>query len=125
MVLPMSFYIDDNCYYEEVSITREEYFVQLNSEKRVSTSQPSPESVMDFWREGLENFEKILYIPMSSGLSGACNTAKILAQEPEFENRILVVDNGRVSTPLHRSILDALELIEEGYSAEQIREILE
>lgn len=125
MVLPMPFYFDEECYYEQVSITREEFFEQLNSGKKVSTSQPSPESVMDLWREGLKSFEKILYIPMSSGLSGSCDTAKMLAQQSEFAGKVLVVDNGRVATPLHRSVLDALELVEEGHSAEEIKAILE
>ncbi len=124
-VLPMPFYFDEECFYEEVSITRDEFFEQLSSGKKVSTSQPSPESVMELWREALKEFERLLYIPLSSGLSGSCDTAKMLAQEEEFEGKIFVVDNGRVSTLLHRSILDALELIEEGYSAEQIKEILE
>lgn len=124
-VLPMPFYFEDDCYYEGVSITREEFFAQLRSGKKVSTSQPSPEDVMKIWREGLEEYEQILYIPLSSGLSGSCDTAKMLAGEEEFEGKVFVVDNGRVSTPLHRSILDALELIEEGFLAEQIRDILE
>lgn len=125
MVLPMPFYFEEECYYEEVSITREEFFEQLRQGKTVSTSQPSPEDVMDLWREGLKKYDEIVYIPMSSGLSGSCNTAKMLAQEEEFENKVFVVDNGRVATPLHRSILDALELVEEGYEAEKIKEILE
>ncbi len=125
MVLPMPFYVDDECFYEEVSITRKEFFEQLNAGKKVSTSQPSPEAVMELWRKGLKNFEKLLYIPMSSGLSGSYNTARMLAEEPEFENKVLVVDMGRVSTPLRQSIMDILELVEEGYSAEQIKEIME
>ncbi len=125
MLLPMPFYVNDQCYYEEVSITREEFFEQLNSGKTVSTSQPSPEAVMEFWREGLKEYEQIVYMPMSSGLSGSCHTAMMLAEEPEFQNKVFVVDNGRIATPLHRSILDALELIEEGYGAEKIKEILE
>lgn len=124
-VLPMPFYFDDACYYEGVSISREEFFKRLNGGERATTSQPSPESVMQIWRESLQEFEKILYMPLSSGLSGSCNTAKMLAEEDEFLGRVFVVDNGRVSTPMHRSILDALELIEEGYSAEDIKEILE
>lgn len=125
MVLPMPFFIEEQCYYEEVSITREEFFEYLNNGQKVSTSQPSPEAVMELWRKGLVKYEKLLYIPMSSGLSGSCNTAKMLAEEDEFANRVFVVDNGRVSTPLHRSILDALEMIEEGYSAEEIKGLLE
>lgn len=124
-VLPMPFYFGENCFYEDVSITRGEFFERLNAGEKVSTSQPSPEAVIQMWRESLQEFEKILYMPLSSGLSGSCDTAKMLAEEEEFFGRVLVVDNGRVSTPMHRSILDALELIDEGYSAEQIKGVLE
>ena len=125
MVLPMPFFVDEECCYEEVSITRSEFFKLLNENKKVSTSQPSPEEVCEFWREGLKEYEQLIYIPMSSGLSGSCNTAMMLAQEEEFEGKVLVVDNGRVSTPLVRSVMDAQEMVEEGLSAEQIKEILE
>lgn len=125
MVLPMPFYFDEECYYEEVSITRKEFFQYLGEGKNVSTSQPSPEAVMNLWREGLQKYDEIIYIPMSSGLSGSCNTAKMLAGEEEFEGKIFVVDNGRVSTPLRRSILDAIELVEEGCDAVEIQRILE
>ena len=124
-VLPMPFYFGDDCYFEGVSITREEFFARLTAGENVSTSQPSPEAVMDIWRESLKEFETILYMPISSGLSGSCGTAKMLATDEEFEGKVFVVDNGRVSTPMHRSLLDALELIEEGYEAKQIQEILE
>lgn len=124
-VLPMPFYVEEECFYEEVSITREDFFEYLNSGKKVTTSQPSPEAVMELWRECLQEYEKLIYMPMTSGLSGSYNTAKMLAEEEEFEGRVLVVDHGRVSTPLHRSVLDALEMIEEGVSAERIKEILE
>ena len=125
MVLPMPFYVDEECYYEEVSITRAEFFEQLNADKKVSTSQPSPEAVMEFWREGLKEYEKLVYIPMSSGLSGSCGTAMMLAQDEEFEGKVIVVDNGRVSTPLVRAIMDAQEMVDEGLSAEKIKEVLE
>lgn len=125
MVLPMPFFFGEECYYEEVSITRDEFFQRLNAGESVSTSQPSPEAVMEFWREGLKEYEAILYIPMSSGLSGSCHTAMMLAADEEFEGKVFVVDNGRIATPLHRSILDAMELVEEGYRAEKIKEILE
>lgn len=124
-VLPMPFYFGDECYLEGVSITSEEFFRRMAAGENVATSQPSPESVMEIWRESLKEFEQILYMPISSGLSGSCDTAKMLAQEEEFNGKVFVVDNGRVSTLLHRTILDALELIEEGYSAEQIRQMLE
>lgn len=123
-VLPMPFYFGDDCYYEGVSITKDEFFARLAVEK-VSTSQPSPEDVMNIWRESLKEYEQILYIPLSSGLSGSCSTAKMLAQENEFEGKVFVVDNGRVSTLIHRSVLDALEMIEEGFSAPEIQHKLE
>lgn len=125
MVLPMPFYFGEDCYYEEVSIKRDEFFQRLNAGEIVSTSQPSPESVMEFWRNGLKTYESLVYIPMSSGLSGSCHTAMMLAEEEEFAGKVFVVDNGRVATPLHRSILDAMELANEGYSAAKIKEILE
>lgn len=124
-VLPMPFYFGEECYYEEVSLTRGEFFERLNAGEKVSTSQPSPESVMDFWRECLKEYEQIVYVPMSSGLSGSCHTAMVLAQDEGFENKVFVVDNGRVSTPLVRSIMDAIEMVEEGLSAEKIKEVLE
>lgn len=125
MVLPMPFYFGEECYYEEVSITREEFFCRLNAGETVSTSQPSPEAVMGLWRDGLKEYETIVYIPMSSGLSGSCHTAMMLAEEEEFSDKVFVVDNGRIATPLHRSILDAMELVEEGCTAKEIKEILE
>lgn len=124
-VLPMPFYFGEECYYEEVSITREVFFERLRDGQSVSTSQPSPEAVMELWREMLAEYDTVVYLPMSSGLSGACNTAAVLAQDEEFEGKVFVVDHGRVATPLHRTVLDALELVEEGYRADQIKEILE
>lgn len=124
-VLPMPFYVEEECFYEEVSITRAEFFEQLSADKKVSTSQPSPNAVMKFWREGLKAYDEIVYIPMSSGLSGSCGTAMMLAQDDEFDGKVFVVDNGRVSTPLVRSIMDAQEMVEEGLSAEQIKDVLE
>ena len=121
-VLPMPFYVEEECLYEEVSITRAEFFEQLNADKKVSTSQPSPEAVLEFWREGLKEYDEIIYMPMSSGLSGSCGTAMMLAQDEEFEGKVFVVDNGRVSTPLVRAIMDAQEMVEEGLSAARIKE---
>ncbi len=125
LVLPMPFYFDEACYYENITLSREEFFEKLDSGRKVSTSQPSPADVMHIWEEGLKQFEKIVYIPISSGLSGSCASAAGLAQEEPYKGKVFVVDNGRVSTPLHRSVLDALELIDEGYSPQEIKEILE
>lgn len=124
-ILPMPLMIGEESFLENVSISREEFFVRLNNGEKPATSQPSPEQVMDTWREVLKEYEYILHMPISSGLSGSCNTAKMLAKEDEFEGKVFVVDNGRISTPMHRSILDALELIRKGYDAMQVKEILE
>lgn len=124
-LLPMPFYFGEECYYEEVSINRKELFERMNNGESVTTSQPSPEAVMDLWRACLKECNEILYMPISSGLSGACGVAIMLAQDEEFEGKVYVVDNGRVSTPMHRSVLDALELVNEGYSAKEIKDILE
>lgn len=124
-VLPMPFYMNDECYYEEVTLSREIFFQKMEEGIAVSTSQPSPESVMNMWDEMLQEYEQVLYLPMSSGLSGSCSTACALASDEKYEGKVFVVDNGRVSTPLYRSILDAMELVKEGYDASATKEILE
>ena len=116
-VLPMPFYIDGECYLEGVNLTREEFFAKLESGSAITTSQPSPADVCDVWDWALKEFEKVLYMPLSSGLSGSCETAMALARDEEYEGRVLVVDHGQIATPLHQLILDTLELIEKGYSA--------
>lgn len=125
LVLPMPFYFGEECFYENRDLSREAFFEKLEAGVPVTTSQPGLQEVMDIWDEALKEYEKILYIPISSGLSGSCQVAMAMAEDEPYHGRVLVVDNGRVSTPLHRSILDALELIEEGYSAEEIKQILE
>lgn len=124
-VLAAPFYIDGECYYEGVDLSREEFFRRLEGGAEVTTSQPSPAEVYDIWDKGLEEFEKILYMPLTSGLSGSCATAMAMAQDEKYEGRVLVVDHGQIAAPLHQLILDTLDLIEKGYSAETIKEILE
>jgi len=124
-VLPMPFYIEEECFYENVTITRDIFFEELAKGKAVSTSQPSPGDVMKLWKDVLLEYETILYLPISSGLSGSYETAHMLAGEEEFEGKVFVVNHGRVSSPLRRTILDTLELVEAGYTAEQIKDILE
>ena len=124
-VVPMPFYIDGNCYFENTTITREQFFEKLLSGSDISTSQPSPESVMKVWDEALSEYEEILYLPITSGLSGSCATATAFAQEEKYAGKVFVVDHGRVSTPLRRTVMDAMEMVEEGYSAQQIRTSIE
>lgn len=125
LVLPMPFYIDGQCYYEGRTLSREEFFQKQSSGAEITTSQPSPADVMKLWDQALEEYEQVVYLPMSSGLSGSCATAAALAQDEPYEGRVFVVDNGRVSTLQYRSVLDILELIQEGYSAGEIKDILE
>ena len=124
-VLPMPLYMDGVCRYEGETLTREEFFAALKTCETVGTSQASIGEVADMWRKCLEECDALLYMPISRGLSGACNTAKILSEDEEFAGRVFVVDNGRISTPMHRAILDARELIEKGFGTEEIRDILE
>lgn len=124
-VLPMPFYIEEECFYEDVSLSRPEFYDRLRSGANVTTSQPSPADVMKFWDEALKEFETVLYLPISSGLSGSCATAAALAQESPYDQKVFVVDNGRVSAPQHRAVLDALEMISEGFTAGEIKTALE
>ena len=124
-VLPAPFYIEEECFYEDVTLSREELYRKLDEGVNVNTSQSSPADVMRFWDEALEEFETVLYFPISSGLSGSCATHMMLAQEEPYAGRVFVVDNGRVGTPQYRAILDALEMIEEGYTAAEIKGALE
>ena len=124
-ILPMPFYIGGECYYEGKNITRNELMEKLINQEDISTSQPSPEEVMNLWDDVLEEYDNILYMPLSSGLSGSYSTAAMLAQEEKYKEKVYVVDHGRISTPLHQSILDALEMIEEGLSANEIKLKLE
>ncbi len=124
-VLPMPFYIDGVCYFEDTTLSRETFFERQAAGSKITTSQPVPEAMTAIWDEALEEYEEILHIPISSGLSGSCSTAQLFAREEAYEGRVFVVDNGRISTPQHRTILDALDLIKDGYRAEQIKQILE
>lgn len=124
-VLPMPFYIEDECFYEGRNLTYEQFMERLKRMDKVSTSQPSPIEVTEIWDRVLEDYDEIVYIPISSGLSGSCATAKMLAEEEPYKGKVFVVDNGTVSTLTHQSVLDAQELIAEGLSAEQIMNRLE
>ena len=122
-VLPMPFLIDGKTYYEEINLSQTEFFEKLESDVDISTSQPSPESVMKIWDEALEEADEVVYIPMSSGLSSSCHTAIMLADD--YEGKVQVVDNQRISVTQRQSVLDALELAKRGLTAAQIKEELE
>ncbi len=122
-VLPMPFTIDGETYFEGINLSQAEFYERLLKDASISTSQPSPESVMDLWNRLLKDADEIVHIPMSSGLSGSCQTAMMLAQE--YGGRVQVVNNQRISVTQHQSVLDALQLCEKGHTAAEIREILE
>lgn len=123
--LSMPFTLDGVDYLEDEAPDRETFFEMLSAGAKMSTSQSSPGEIMALWDQALETHDQVVFMPLTSGLSGACATAKILAEEPEYEGRVFVVDNGRIATPLYRSVLDALEMAERGFSGEEICRALE
>ena len=122
-VLPMPFMINEETFFEDITLTQEEFYEKLESGADVVTSQPSPETVMELWREVLEEYDEIVHIPMSSGLSGSCQSAVMLSQD--FEGKVQVVNNQRISVTQRQSVLDALFLAEEGMNAGEIKAFLE
>ena len=122
-VLPMPFTIDGETYYEEITLNQEEFYQKLAQNSDISTSQPSPESIIAIWDDLLKDYEEVVHIPMSSGLSGSCQTALMLAQD--YENKVHVVNNQRISVTQKRSVYDAISLAEKGKSGSEIKEILE
>lgn len=122
-VLPMPFMINEETYFEDINLTQKEFYERLANGDDVVTSQPSPESVMDLWDSLLQEYDEIVHIPMSSGLSGSCQSALMLAQD--YEGRVQVVNNQRISVTQRQSAMDALKLAGQGMDARQIREFLE
>ena len=123
LVLPMPFYINDELYLEDVTLSQEEFYQRLAEDADVKTTQPAPGDVIEIWETALKDHDEVVYIPMSSGLSSSCETAVMLAQD--FDGKVQVVDNQRISVTLRQSVLDAMALAEAGKSAAEIREILE
>ena len=121
-VLPMPFYIDGELFYEDITLTQEEFYQRLAEDADISTSQPSPAEVTGLWDEVLQDNDKIIYIPMSSGLSSSCETAMGLARD--YEGKVYVVDNQRISITQQQSVWDAIEMRDKGMSAEEIVDVL-
>lgn len=122
-VIPMPFMINEETFFEDITLTQEQFYERLAENADVITSQPSPEAVMNLWDELLETYDEIVHIPMSSGLSGSCQSARMLAEN--YDGRVQVVNNQRISVTQRQSALDALVLIERGMDAAAIREFLE
>ncbi len=122
-VLPMPFMIDEETYYEDITLSQPEFYEKLMTGAAVVTSQPTPESVMNLWDELLKENDEIVHIPMSSGLSGSCQSAMMLAED--YDGKVHVVNNQRISVTQRQSVLDALKLTAQGKSAAEIKEFLE
>ncbi len=122
-VVPMPFHVGDTVYYEGITITRPEFFARLDAGEDIGTSQPEPGTIIDMWNELLKENDQVVFVPMSSGLSGTCATAKMLAAD--YGGKVRVIDNKRISVPQLQSLFDACRLSEEGAEAEEIGRILE
>lgn len=122
-VIPMPFTIDDQLYFEDVTLTQEQFYEKLQSDCTITTSQPAPGDVMDLWDRLLTEYDEVVYIPMSSGLSNSCETALMLAED--YDGKVFVVNNQRISVTQKRSVLDAIELAKQGRSGAEIRDFLE
>lgn len=122
-VIPMPFYIDGELFLEDITLTQEAFYEKLASDCEISTSQPAPGEVMEFWDKLLKEYDEIVHIPMSSGLSSTCETAIMLSKD--YDGKVEVVDNQRISVTQKTSVMDAVRLEKAGKSALEIKEILE
>ncbi|MBE5964347.1 MAG: DegV family protein [Lachnospira sp.] len=122
-VVPMPFFIKEKQYLEDISLSQEQFYQILDDDVDVSTSQPAPAYIIDMWDNLLKEYDEIVHIPMSSGLSGSCDTAVGLSAD--YDGKVVVVDNRRISVTQKQSVEDAIELSNAGKSAAQIKEILE
>ena len=122
-ILPMPFFVGDKTLYEDIDLTQKEFYQMLSENANISTSMPLVGNVTDTWDALLKEYDEIVHIPMSSGLSGSCETALMLAQD--YEGKVQVVNNQRISVTQRQSVLDAMALAEQGRSAVEIKEILE
>ena len=122
-VLPMPFYINDVMYLEGITLTQEEFYRRLQQDEPISTSQPSPAEVCGLWDNLLKEYDEVVHIPMSSGLSASCETAMGLARN--YDGKVQVVDNQRISVTQRQSVLDAVNLAKAGRTAAEIKKVLE
>ena len=137
-VLPMPFEIEGTTYFEDITLsqeefyqklkedinlTQEQFYEKLKNDSDISTSQPTPESVMGLWDRILKEYDEVVHIPMSSGLSGSYGTSMVLAND--YDHRVFPINNQRISVTQRQSVLDALALAKQGKNAEEIKEYLE
>lgn len=121
-VIPMPFYINGNLHFEDIDLTQEQFYKELENDADISTSQPAVGDVLDLWNKVLEEYDQIVHIPMSSGLSGSCETAAMLAKD--YEGKVFVVDNQRISITQKQSVYEAKYLADQGMDAAEIKKIL-
>ncbi len=122
-VLPMPFFVNGKTYFEDIDLTQEQFYRMLEEGADISTSMPAIGDVTDLWDGLLKDYDEIVHIPMSSGLSGTCETAMMLSQD--YDGRVQVVDNQRISVTQRQSVLDAREMAAQGMSASEIKKYLE
>lgn len=125
-IVPMPFIIDEETYYEDISLNRTQFYEKLTADVDISTTQPSPDSIIKLWNKLLndEGYDEIVHIPMSSGLSGSCSTAMALSRDDDFDGKVYVVDNQRISVSQRQSVMDAIEMAKLGMSAKDIHDKL-
>ena len=122
-VIPMPFFIDGKEYLEDINLSQEEFYEKLKNDADISTSQPSIGTLQDYFDKLLKDNDEVVFIPMSSGLSGTCQTATMVATD--YDGRVQVVNNQRISVTMRQSVKDAKALAAKGRSAEEIKNILE
>lgn len=122
-VIPTPFFVNGELYLEDITLTREEFFTKLGENAEISTSQPAPGDLIDTWDKLLEECDEIVYIPISSSLSSSYETGMMLSQD--YDGKVQVVNNQRVSIMQKSSVMDALKLAQEGKTAKEIKQILE
>lgn len=120
-VVPMPVLIDGEQYYEDLTLSQEEFYEKLKGDANVSTSQPNPLDVGEIWAEALKTNDAVIYIPMSSGLSETCHTLTHYAEtEEQFKGKVFVINNQRISITQRQSVMDALNMVKDGKTAEEI-----
>ena len=122
-VVSMPVIIDGETYFEYKTISHENYYKKMAANADISTSQPAIGEILEMWDETLKEYDQIIHMPMSSGLSASCETAKGLAKD--YEGKVFVVDNHRISVTLKSAVNDAKKLIEQGHDGEYIKNYLE
>ena len=122
-VVPMPFFINDEMFLEDITLTQEQFYKMLVNDADIKTSQPTPGSVLELWDGILKDYDEIVHIPMSSGLSSSCETAIMLADD--YDGKVQVADIKRISVTQRRAVFEAMELVKQGKSAKEIKDLLE